>query len=123
MLFAVQMEDAIQTAVAARTEAELSAELLAVARRRVDELEEVRAGPCGVERGVKWGVGGGGDGCSWRPKSVFTPWCSCVCRGRSADSWPCLCCNWGGQLVCAWREGREGEERRGGERREGEERG
>ncbi len=35
-----QMEDAIETAVAARTEAEMSAELLAVARRRVLDLEE-----------------------------------------------------------------------------------
>jgi hypothetical protein len=34
-----QMEDAIQTAVAARTEAELSAELLAAARKRVEEME------------------------------------------------------------------------------------
>ena len=33
------MEDAIQTAVAARTEAELSAELLAAARKRVEDLE------------------------------------------------------------------------------------
>ncbi len=39
---AAQMEEAIQTAVAARTEAELTADLLAVARRRVEELEVVR---------------------------------------------------------------------------------